>query len=245
MPAQPSSDLKAIVLIPAAGSGRRMGTVISKQYLQLQDKPLLAHTIALFDQHPLVEAIYPIVSKDDSDYCQREILNKYQFTRVRRLVTGGKERQNSVRNGLKALAEDGYDQPERPILIHDGARPLFNPSLLPALLENISANGACIVAVPAKDTIKQVIQGQIVASPARDQLWQAQTPQGFRFDILYKAFQQQDCSSIPATDDAALVAAAGYAVQVLEGEDRNIKITTSADLLIATALLDSQKEKSA
>jgi 2-C-methyl-D-erythritol 4-phosphate cytidylyltransferase len=185
------------------------------------------------------------VSEDDGDYCQREILNKYQFTRVRRLVTGGKERQDSVRNGLKALAEDGYDQPERPILIHDGARPLFNPNLLPALLDTISASGACIVAVPAKDTIKQVIQGQIVGSPARDQLWQAQTPQGFRFDILDQAFQQQSAASYVATDDAALVAAAGYAVRVIEGDDRNIKITTPADLLIAAALLDSQKEKSA
>lgn len=245
LPIPPSSDLKAIVLIPAAGSGRRMGTATSKQYLQLHGKPLLAHTIALFDQHPLVEAIYPIVPEDDSDYCRREILDKYRFTRVRRLVTGGKERQDSVRNGLKALAEDGYDQPERPILIHDGARPLFNPNLLPALLDDISAGGACIVAVPAKDTIKQVIQGQIVASPLRDQLWQAQTPQGFRFDILHKAFQQQDCNSVPATDDAALVAAAGYRVRVLAGEDRNIKITTPVDLLIATALLDSYQEKSA
>ena len=245
MPPLPSSDLKAIVLIPAAGSGRRMGAAISKQYLQLQGKPLLAHTIALFDQHPLVEAIYPIVPATEIAYCQHEILDSYQFKCIRRLVAGGKERQDSVRNGLKALAEDGYDQPKRPILIHDGARPLFNPNLLPALLESISFNGACIVAIPAKDTIKQVIQGQIVASPLREQLWQAQTPQGFRFDILHKAFQQHDPSAGPATDDAALVAAAGYTVQVLAGEDRNIKITTPADLLIATALLDSYKEKSA
>ena len=245
MPTLPSSDFKAIVLIPAAGSGNRMGTAISKQYLQLQGKPLLARTIALFDQHPLVEAIYPIVPATDVPYCQQEILDRYQFSCVRRLVAGGKERQDSVRNGLKALTEDGYDQPKRPILIHDGARPLFNPNLLTALLDNIRFNGACIVAVPAKDTIKQVIEGQIVASPVRDQLWQAQTPQGFRFDILHKAFQQQVSSGGPATDDAALVAAAGYPVQVLAGEDRNIKITTPADLLIATALLDSDKEKSA
>ncbi len=245
MPTLPSSNLKAIVLIPAAGSGRRMGSATSKQYLQLLGKPLLAHTIALFDQHPLVEAIYPIVPATDVAYCQHEILDQYQFRCVRRLVAGGKERQDSVRNGLKALAEDGFDQPKRPILIHDGARPLFNPNLLPALLENIRVNGACIVAIPAKDTIKQVIQGQIVASPVRDQLWQAQTPQGFRFAILHQTFQQHDSSEGPATDDAALVAAAGYPVQVLAGEDRNIKITTPADLLIAAALLDSYKESSA
>jgi 2-C-methyl-D-erythritol 4-phosphate cytidylyltransferase len=222
-----------------------MGTATSKQYLQLQGKPLLAHTIALFDQHPLVEAIYPIVPATDIVYCQQEILDRYRFGCVRRLVGGGKERQDSVRNGLAALIEDGYDQPQRPILIHDGARPLFNVDLLSALLDRIATGGACIVAIPAKDTIKQVIQEQIVDSPPRSQLWQAQTPQGFRFDILRKVFQQQDYSSAPATDDAALVAAAGYPVQVLEGEDRNIKITTPADLLVATALLDSYKEKSA
>ncbi len=245
MPALPSSDLKAIVLIPAAGSGQRMGTVTSKQYLQLQGKPLLAHTIARFDQHPLVEAIYPIVPATDVTYCQDEILDRYQFASVRRLVAGGKERQDSVRNGLAAVIEDGYDQPRRPILIHDGARPLFNSDLLRALLESIASNGACIIAVPAKDTIKQVIQGQIIDSPPRDQLWQAQTPQGFHFDILNKAFHQQISSTVPATDDAALVAAAGYPVQVLAGDDCNLKITTPADLLIAAALLDSYKEKSA
>jgi 2-C-methyl-D-erythritol 4-phosphate cytidylyltransferase len=245
LPSLPSSDLKAIVLIPAAGSGRRMGTATSKQYLQLQGKPLLAHTIDLFDQHPMVEAIYPIVPALDVAYCQHKILDSYPFTCVRRLVAGGKERQDSVYNGLKALIEDGYGQPQRPILIHDGARPFFNPDLLPALLQNIAGSGACIVAVPAKDTIKQVIQGQIVGSPPRDQLWQAQTPQGFHFDILHKAFQQQNSSAGPASDDAALVAAAGYAVQVIAGDDRNIKITTPMDLLIATALLDSYKEKSA
>ncbi len=245
MPALPIPELKSIVLIPAAGSGRRMGAATSKQYLQLLGKPLLAHTIALFDQHPLVEAIYPIVLADDREYCQREILDRYQFKCVRRLIAGGKERQDSVRNGLAALIEDGYDQPRRPVLIHDGARPLFNADLLAALMDSIDTSGACIIAVPAKDTIKQVIQGQIVSSPPRDQLWQAQTPQGFHFDILNKAVHQQISSAVPATDDAAMVAAAGYPVQVLAGEDRNIKITTPGDLLIATALLDSYKEKSA
>ncbi len=238
-------DSKAIVLIPAAGSGRRMGTAINKQYLQLEGKPLLARTIALFDRHPLIEAIYPIIPVDDFDFCRSEILEKYHFTSVRRLIAGGKERQDSVRKGLAALIEDGYGQPDRPILIHDGARPLFNPELLAQLLQKIADTGACIVAIPAKDTIKEVMHGQITGSPSRDRLWQAQTPQGFRFELLHKAFQQLGSATITATDDASLVAAAGYPVRVLEGDDRNIKVTTPADLLIAAALLDSHKEKSA
>lgn len=235
---------KAVVLIPAAGSGRRMGADISKQYLILAGKPLLAHTLALFDRHPLIEAIYLIVPANDIAYCQEQIVDHYQFSSVRRVIAGGTERQDSVRNGLAALAADGYDQPDRPILIHDGARPLFNPELLPKLLQKILAGGACIVATPTKDTIKQVDQEQIVATPPRNQLWQAQTPQGFRFELLNKAFAKHDPTAI-VTDDAALVAAAGYPVAVLEGDDRNIKVTTPADLIIAAALLDSPQGKSA
>ena len=236
---------KAVVLIPAAGTGRRMGTEVSKQYLHLAGRTVLARTIALFDGHPLVEAIYPIVPAEDLDYCRLEIIEKHRFTSVRRLIAGGKERQDSVRNGLAALIEDGYNQSDRPVLIHDGARPLFSPALLPALLQKISDSGACIIAVPAKDTIKEVVDGQIVGSPPRERLWQAQTPQGFRFDLLHKAFDRLDNSPDILTDDAALVAAAGFPVQVLKGDDRNIKITTPGDLLIAGALLDSDKEKSA
>lgn len=237
--------MKAILLIPAAGTGQRMGTRVSKQYLELAGKPLLAHTLALFDDHPLVEAVYPIVPAADIAYCQAQILDPYRFSRVRRLVAGGKQRQDSVRNGLAALTEDGYNEPDRPILIHDGARPLFDPKLLGALLERIRSDGACIVATPVKDTIKQAVAGRIIATPARHQLWQAQTPQGFRYAILAAAFARAAAAQTGATDDAALVADAGYPVYLLEGDDRNIKITTPADLLIAAALLDSRKEKSA
>ncbi|MFO7765362.1 MAG: 2-C-methyl-D-erythritol 4-phosphate cytidylyltransferase [Pelovirga sp.] len=236
-------ESKAVVLIPAAGSGRRMGADIGKQYLHLGGKPLLAHSIALFDRHPLVEAIYPIVPADDIDFCRSHIVEKYLFASVRRLIAGGKERQDSVRNGMAALSQDGFGQPDRPVLIHDGARPLFNPVLLDSLVRRIVDSGACIVATPVKDTIKEVIDGHIVASPRRDSLWQAQTPQGFRFDILHKAFNHYHPDTFVATDDAALVAAAGYPVTVIAGEDRNIKITTPTDLLIAAALLDSCKEK--
>lgn len=245
MTTQQTTDFKAVVLIPAAGSGRRMGTDIGKQYLHLDGMPILARTIALFDGHPLVEAIYPIVPVDDLDFCRKNIIEKFQFGSVRRLVAGGQERQDSVRNGLEALTADGYAQPERPVLIHDGARPLFNPDLLSSLLRSIAETGACIVATPVKDTIKEVVENRIVATPPRAHLRQAQTPQGFRCDILRKAFERDGSSFLPATDDAALVEAAGYPVAVIEGEDRNIKITTPADLIIAAALLDSRREKSA
>lgn len=241
----PVAAHKAVVLIPAAGSGRRMGGSVSKQYLELAGRPLLAHTLALFDRHPLVEAIYPIVPAEDLDYCREQIIQPYQFSKVQRLIAGGCLRQDSVYNGFTALAEDGFDQPHRPILIHDGARPLFNPELLSELLRRIAQDGACIVAVPVKDTIKLVEEGRIAGSPSRDQLWQAQTPQGFQYQLLHQAFEHPAAESLLATDDAALVTAAGFSVTVLQGDDRNLKITTPTDLVIASALLDSYREKSA
>jgi len=237
--------MKAIVLIPAAGLGRRMGTAVYKQYLSLAGKPLLAHTLALFDRHPLIEHIYPILPADDIDYCQQQIISAYGLQKIRRLVAGGKERQDSVRNGLRALVEDGFDQPERIVLIHDGARPLFDPQQLAPLLEKIAAEGACIVAVPVKDTIKELDDGFILHTPERQRLWQAQTPQGFRYQLLASAFAQAAADNFRGTDDASLLENIEIPVAVLPGDYRNIKVTTPEDLVIAAALLDMQREESA
>lgn len=237
--------MQATVLIPAAGMGRRMGASVNKQYLALAGKPILAHTLALFDRHPQVEHIYPILPADEIDYCQQQIIAPQGFSKIRRLVSGGAERQDSVRNGLRTLAADGLAQPERIILIHDGARPLFNPQLLPQLIEMIAAEGACIVGVPVKDTIKEVDEGFIYTSPQRQRLWQAQTPQGFRYQLLADAFARADAEQFLGTDDASLLEHCEIPVAMLPGDYRNIKITTPEDLLIATALLDTQEEESA
>lgn len=231
--------MKATVLIPAAGMGRRMGTAVNKQYLVLAGKPILAHTISLFEHHPLVEHIYLIVPEGDIDYCRQQIVDPYGFSKVIRIVPGGVERQDSVYNGLKALAEDGFDQPERPILIHDGARPLFDSALLSKLINVVDARGACAVGVPVKDTIKDVENRQIMGSPDRKRLWHAQTPQGFQYQLLKQAFDQALDDGFCGTDDASLLERTGHNVQMLEGNYRNIKVTTPEDLLIATALLDS------
>ncbi|HEY5672344.1 MAG TPA: 2-C-methyl-D-erythritol 4-phosphate cytidylyltransferase [Malonomonas sp.] len=237
--------MKATVLIPAAGMGRRMGASINKQYLDLAGKPILAHTLALFEQHPLVEHIYPILPPDEIAHCQQQIIDYYGFAKVRRLVPGGAERQDSVRNGLQALKEDGLAQAERIVLIHDGARPLFNPQLLAKLLESIIAQGACIVGVPAKDTIKEVDAGLIRGTPERSRLWQAQTPQGFRYRLLAEAFARADADRYLGTDDASLLERCGMPIAMLQGDYRNIKVTTPEDLLVAAAFLDMQREESA
>jgi len=231
--------MKATVLIPAAGMGRRMAASVNKQYLDLAGKPILAHTLALFDQHPQIEHIYPILPADEIDYCREQIISAYSFRKVRKLVAGGAERQDSVRNGLLAIKADGFDQPERIVLVHDGARPLFNTQLIAELLNTIAEQGACIIAAPAKDTIKEVVNGVICGTPERKRLWQAQTPQGFRYQLLAEAFRGADEVGFIGTDDASLLERIGQPVAVLAGDYRNIKVTTPEDLIIATALLDT------
>ena len=229
--------MQATVLIPAAGTGRRMGGSISKQYLELAGKPILAHTLSLFENHPLIENIYLLVPPDDISYCQQQIIDRYGFSKVRRIVAGGTERQDSVRNGLDALAEDGLTQPQQPILIHDGARPLFDCQRLSTLIEIVCQTGACIIGVPVKDTIKDVENNKITGSPDRSRLWQAQTPQGFHYQLIREAFDRAADDGFTATDDASLVERLGHPVQILEGDYRNIKVTTPEDILIAAALL--------
>jgi 2-C-methyl-D-erythritol 4-phosphate cytidylyltransferase len=211
---------------------------VSKQYLSLAGKPILAHTIALFEYHPQVDHVYLIVPGDDIAYCRERIVAPYGFTKIDGIVAGGDQRQDSVLNGLKALARDGLDQPERPILVHDGARPLFDTSLLTPLIDLVCRRGACAVGVPVKDTIKDVEDSQIMGSPDRSRLWQAQTPQAFQYGLLKQAFDLALRDGFRGTDDASLVERTGHRVQMLEGDYRNIKVTTPEDLLIAAALLE-------
>ncbi len=237
--------MKAAVLIPAAGMGSRMGSAVSKQYLELAGRPILAHTLSIFDAHPLVEVIYPIVPANDFVYCQTQILEPFGYQKVKRLIAGGTERQDSVRNGLDALAQDGFSEPQRPVLIHDGARPLFDAALLAELLACIDTQGAGIVGVPVKDTIKIVTGGVISASPERKSLWQAQTPQGAHYALLREAFDLATVTGFHGTDDASLLENIGKKVAMVTGDYRNIKVTTPEDLVIAKALLDSMGKESA
>ena len=233
--------MKATVLVPAAGMGRRMGASINKQYLDLAGRPILAHTLELFQQHPSIDAIYPILPADEISYCQTQIVDRYCFSKVRRIVAGGAERQDSVLNGLRALKEDGAISEESIVLIHDGVRPLFDPALIPQLIATAQRQGGCVVGVPVKDTIKQVDDGRISATPERSRLWQAQTPQAFRFELILRANARAKQDGFRGTDDASLVERLGETVLMLEGNHRNIKVTTPEDLLIATALFNAQE----
>lgn len=223
--------MSVIVLIPAAGQGRRMGTAVSKQYLSLADRPILAHTLALFDSHPLIDAIYLLVPAADCADCRRDIVERYGFAKVRAVVAGGAERQQSVANGLQACAAAADDI----VLVHDGVRPFFPAQLLEEVIATARRVGGCVVGVPVKDTVKTVVDGRITGTPERSRLWLAQTPQAFPFAVLERAYAQAQAEGFSGTDDAALVERLGLPVAMLAGDYRNIKITTPEDLLLARA----------
>src|SRR6185369_984144 len=227
-------------LIPAAGMGKRMGASINKQYLQLAGMPIVARTISVFENSPFIDGIFLVIPAEEIPYCREQVVEACGFRKVLEIIPGGKERQNSVMNGLNALQR--LAQKDDVVLIHDGVRPFITHSLLLDSIAVAQNNDGALVAVPVKDTIKTVRDGVVVDTPARDALWQAQTPQSFRFNIIHTAHQHAEREGFVGTDDASLVEWQGGTVRVVRGDYRNIKITTPEDLVLAEAFLASHKE---
>ena len=225
--------MSVIVLVPAAGAGSRMGAAVNKQYLTLADRPILAHTLNLFDNHPAVDSIHLVSPATEIAYCRCEVVERYAFAKVRSIIAGGAERQDSVRNGLLQCGAAADDI----VLIHDGARPFFPPDLIPSVVATALRVGACLVGVPVKDTIKGVEDSLVLGTPDRHRLWQAQTPQAFRFELIRTAHERAVRDGFRGTDDASLIEHFGHPVAMLEGCYRNIKITTPEDLILAEAFL--------
>lgn len=230
--------MRTVALIPAAGMGKRMGAGVNKQYLLLAEMPIVAHTLRLFDQAPCVDDIYIISPEAEIPYCRDEVVARYGFAKVRAIVPGGKERQNSVINGLRAMADSVAD--DDVVLIHDGVRPLVPLPVVEAAIAAAVAHDGGLVAVPAKDTIKVAVDGIVTDTPPRETLWLAQTPQAFRYGIIRDAHERADAEGFLGTDDASLLERLGRKVHIVPGDYRNIKITTPEDLVLAEAFL---KEK--
>lgn len=220
---------KCGAVIVAAGSGKRMGGDISKQFLSIGNKPIIVHTVEKFEKLKEIDAIVVVTSLPYIQYVQ-ELKMKFGWEKVT-IVEGGKERYNSVLNGLYALGKD-----IETVLIHDGVRPFVTEKNILDIIQKTQQTGACILAVPVKDTIKAVDENGIVTgTPDRNTLWLVQTPQGFKFDLLKKAYESiDDFESV--TDDAMVMEKAGYSVAVVTGSYENIKITTPEDLTIGTAM---------
>lgn len=213
-------------IIAAAGRSERMGGS-DKLFAVVGDKPLLAHTLSAFDACRGVDRVVLVLSPENMER-GRGLVAEAGFGKVT-VCQGGERRQDSVRNGLEALASCQW------VVVHDGARPLVTAALIEQGLEAAKKTGAAIAALPIGDTVKEVDPPDLIARTlSRGRLWAAQTPQVFRCDILRQAHQQAQGE---ATDDAALVEMLGYQVRVFEGSPLNIKVTTAADLAVVEALL--------
>ncbi|MDD2309518.1 MAG: 2-C-methyl-D-erythritol 4-phosphate cytidylyltransferase [Desulfuromonadaceae bacterium] len=232
---------KTIALIPAAGMGKRMGASINKQYLQLAGMPIVARTIAVFEHSPLIDAIYLVIPPEEIAYCQEHVVEAYGFRKIAAIVPGGVERQNSVLNGLNAMQDQL--SADDVVLIHDGVRPLVNGNMLRESITTASCHDGAVAAVPVKDTIKTVQDGIINDTPRRENLWQAQTPQSFRFGIIHAAHQSAEADGFSATDDASLIERSGGEVHIIRGDYRNIKITTPEDLILAELFLAAMERE--
>ena len=226
--------MSVIALIPAAGMGKRMGAGVNKQYLLLNGKPIVAHTLSVFEDAPFVDDIYLVIPEEEIPYCREQVVERYGFAKVRSIVPGGAERQHSVLNGLRAM-ENARD--DDLVLIHDGVRPFVPIHVLERAGEVAGAHDGALVAVPAKDTIKIVADGIVRDTPPRESLWLAQTPQAFRYGVIRAAHEIADAEGFLGTDDAMLVERLGKDIHVVLGDYRNIKITTPEDLLLAEAFL--------
>lgn len=219
-------------VIVAAGKGKRMGTDISKQFLPLCGKEILTHTVEVFEEADRIRDIV-LVTGTDSLQDVQDMVREYGWQKVISVVAGGKERQDSVWNGLQAISED-----TEIVLIHDGVRPFVTEEILDLSIETAVEMGGCAAGVPAKDTIKVCNSENIaVDTPDRSTLWQIQTPQTFRKELIVKAYEQAKAEGFLGTDDASLAENSGYSVKVIMGSYRNIKITTKEDLLIGEAFL--------
>lgn len=226
------------VVIPAAGIGRRMGYGKNKLFIPVRDIPIIVHTLAVFERDGWCAEILLVINERDREEINRYIKH-YGITKVTELVEGGRERQQSVFSGLKRLEEE-----EGIVLIHDGARPFVKTEHIHRLVETADREGAAVLAVPVKDTIKKVEGKEVQETVDRSTLWAVQTPQAFRLSVIKKAHELAAKDRFFGTDDASLVERTCQRVKIIEGDYENIKITTKEDLLFAEALLTKMQSNS-
>ena len=230
---------KVIAIVLAAGQGKRMHSQVAKQFLILEDKPVVYYCLKAFEQSSVDEIIL-VTGEGQVDYCKREIVDLYHMNKVVKIIEGGKERYDSVFQGLIHAETAEY------VLIHDGARPFITIEIIDQMVEQVKESKACIIGMPVKETIKVVDDvGNIIATPNRNTLWAAQTPQAFEYLSIRQAYldfyQEKDKGSMIVTDDAMLYETYGkLPVKVLPGDYNNIKLTTPEDLIIAERILSQR-----
>lgn len=238
-------EKKIVAVCLAAGQGKRMESSVQKQYLLIQDKPVLYYALKAF-QESLVEEVVLVVGAGEEDYCKKEIVDKYEFTKVKYIVNGGKERYHSVFCGLQAVEAADY------VLIHDGARPFLTQEIIQRCIDGAKEYKACVAGMPVKDTIKLADDDcNIESTPRRSKVWMIQTPQAFEYPLIKKAYtmlieqeEQGMKTTIPVTDDAMVVEYfLNQKVHLVYGSYENIKITTPEDMYVAEVFLKKETER--
>lgn len=232
--------MKHIAIVMAAGSGKRMGSNVPKQFLEINGKPILYYPLKVLESS-FVDEIILVTRHEDISYCKDNIVDKYSFKKVTKIVAGGAERYDSVYAGLKAVDEtDSY------IYIQDGARPMLSHDILERTREDVVNYSATVVAMPVKDTIKIADEnGKIISTPGRETLWTAQTPQAFSYavikaayDLLYQA--KENAMPVKITDDGQVVENySSVDVHITKGDYSNIKVTTPEDINVAEKFLEN------
>jgi 2-C-methyl-D-erythritol 4-phosphate cytidylyltransferase len=229
--------MRTLAIVLAGGAGKRMGTSTNKQFLLLDNKPIIVHTLQVFQECKPIDGIYLVVNHKDLPIIQEEILEQYHFSKILKLVIGGRLRQDSVRNGLEAI-----DEACDIVTIHDAARPFVSPSFIEKSIFLMEMFDAIIPAIPAKDTIKTISkEGFVMKTLERDTLWQVQTPQTFKYELIVKAYREGMAKKLCGYDDSTFIEYLGKKVKVMEGSPYNIKITTPEDLIFAKGLLSQIK----
>lgn len=231
--------MRTAAIVLSAGRGTRMQSDIPKQYMLLNEKPVLYYSLKAF-QDSSVSTIILVTGKEDVEFCRNEIVEKYNITKVSAIVPGGKERYHSVYEGLKQLSDYDY------VLIHDGARPCVEIDTIERSIQAAVEEEACVVGMPVKDTIKVSDEnGFAVATPDRSTLWMIQTPQSFSYPLIDQAYRElmerldKEPQNVPSITDDAMVAEYifGKKVKLIPGSYMNIKITTPEDIRVAEGFL--------
>ncbi len=229
---------KVNAIILSAGKGTRMKSDVSKQYLIIDEKPILYYTLDAF-QKSRVDDIIVVTAMEDIEFVRRDIIEKYGFDKVREIVAGGKERYDSVIAGLEVMKDEDL------VLIHDGARPLIMAEQIDGMIEEIKTCRACISGMPVKDTIKIADEnGMVKSTPDRKYVWQIQTPQAFEVSLIKNAYKKmKENHDTTVTDDAMAVEKyTDEKIRLIEAGYENIKITTPEDLLLMKEILDKRKQ---
>ena len=223
---------KCTAIVLAAGQGKRMHSKIQKQFLEIGGKPILYYSLCCFQESSLIEDIILVTGSDMIDYCKEEIVKKFGFTKVCKVIAGGKERYDSVYAGLLGCTDCDY------VFIHDGARPFISERIINEGIKFAEIYGAAAPGVMPKDTIKVKNEKNFsVDTPNRANLVSIQTPQVFKFDEILECHEKIRYNGEMVTDDTMVVEKYGYSVYLYDGEYTNIKVTTPEDLILAERLI--------